>query len=79
MKIALATLVLLTIPRLAMACPVCFGGPDSAQTKAAQAGILALLGGDGRHALVDRWVLFHLSAPADQDVRRVERRELLDV
>ena len=26
-----------------MACPVCFGDPDSPQTKAAQAGILALL------------------------------------
>jgi predicted transporter len=43
MKIALATLVLLTVPRLALACPVCFGGPDSPQTQAAQMGILALL------------------------------------
>jgi hypothetical protein len=43
MKIALATIVLLAIPRLALACPVCFGGPDSPQTQAAQTGILALL------------------------------------
>ena len=44
MKTALATLVLLALPRLAMACPVCFGSADSPQTKAAQTGILALLG-----------------------------------
>ena len=44
MKTALATLVLLAMPRLAMACPVCFGSADSPQTKAAQTGILALLG-----------------------------------
>ena len=43
MKIALTTLILLAMPRLALACPVCFGGPDSPQTKAAQTGILALL------------------------------------
>ena len=43
MRIALATIVLLAIPKLAMACPVCFGSADSEQTKAAQAGILALL------------------------------------
>ena len=43
MKTALATFVLLAFPRLALACPVCFGSADSAQTKAAQAGILALL------------------------------------
>jgi hypothetical protein len=43
MRIALTTILLLTIPKLAMACPVCFGGPDSEQTKAAQTGILALL------------------------------------
>lgn len=43
MKTALATIVLLAVPRLAAACPVCFGSPDSAQTKGAQAGILALL------------------------------------
>jgi hypothetical protein len=43
MKIALATMVMLAIPGLALACPVCFGSADSPQTKAAQAGILALL------------------------------------
>lgn len=43
MKIVLATIVLLAVPRLALACPVCFGNPGSAQTKGAQAGIFALL------------------------------------
>jgi predicted transporter len=43
MKIGLATFALLAVPRLALACPVCFGGPDSPQTRAAQMGILALL------------------------------------
>jgi hypothetical protein len=43
MKTALVTFVLLAIPRLALACPVCFGSADSPQTKAAQTGILALL------------------------------------
>ena len=43
MKIGLATFALLAAPRLALACPVCFGGPDSPQTQAAQMGILALL------------------------------------
>ena len=44
MKTALTTLVLLAVPRLALACPVCFGSADSPQTRAAQTGILALLG-----------------------------------
>ena len=43
MKIVVTTVVLLAIPTLALACPVCFGGPDSPQTQAAQTGILALL------------------------------------
>jgi hypothetical protein len=43
MKIALPTAVMLAIPGLALACPVCFGGADSVQTRAAQTGILALL------------------------------------
>ena len=43
MKTALVTIALLAVPRLALACPVCFGNANSAQTKAAQAGILALL------------------------------------
>ncbi len=37
------TLALLAIPALAMACPVCFGNANSAQTRGAQAGIAALL------------------------------------
>ena len=40
---ALATIMLLATPRLAVACPVCFGNADSAQTRGAQAGIIALL------------------------------------
>jgi predicted transporter len=43
MKTALGTLAMLTIPALALACPVCFGSADSPQTKAAQGGIVALL------------------------------------
>ena len=43
MRIALTTVMLLAMPKMAMACPVCFGGADSEQTKAAQTGILALL------------------------------------
>ena len=41
--IAVTTLALLAIARPALACPVCFGDPNSAQMKGAQAGILALL------------------------------------
>lgn len=41
--IALTTVVLLAAATPAFACPVCFGNPNSAQTKGAQAGILALL------------------------------------
>jgi hypothetical protein len=43
MKTVITTIALVAIPRLALACPVCFGGPDSPQTQAAQTGILALL------------------------------------
>ena len=43
MRTVITTIALLAIPRLALACPVCFGGPDSPQTQAAQTGILALL------------------------------------
>jgi hypothetical protein len=39
----LMTLVVLMVPKLAMACPVCFGNPGSMQTKGVQAGVLALL------------------------------------
>jgi hypothetical protein len=41
--IALTTVALLTAGSPALACPVCFGNPNSAQTRGAQAGILALL------------------------------------
>jgi hypothetical protein len=40
---ALTTVGLLALPKLALACPVCFGNVNSAQTKGAQAGIAALL------------------------------------
>jgi hypothetical protein len=40
---AVATVALLAVPKLALACPVCFGNPNSAQTRGAQAGIAALL------------------------------------
>ena len=39
----LATVALVAVPKLALACPVCFGNPNSAQTRGAQAGIAALL------------------------------------
>jgi hypothetical protein len=41
--ISAATIALLALSSPALACPVCFGNPNSAQTKGAQAGILALL------------------------------------
>jgi hypothetical protein len=37
------TVALLASASPALACPVCFGNPNSAQTKGMQAGILALL------------------------------------
>ena len=40
---AATTLALLAPAQPALACPVCFGDPNSAQTRGAQAGILALL------------------------------------
>lgn len=43
MKTALASAALVIVPRVALACPVCFGNADSMQTKGAQAGIAALL------------------------------------
>jgi hypothetical protein len=36
-------MALLAAANPALACPVCFGNPNSSQTKGAQAGILALL------------------------------------
>jgi hypothetical protein len=41
--VTLNTVALVALPSLALACPVCFGNPNSAQTRGAQAGILALL------------------------------------
>jgi hypothetical protein len=41
--VTLVTAGLLAVPKIALACPVCFGNANSAQTKGAQAGILALL------------------------------------
>ena len=41
--VTLQTLALVAVPALAMACPVCFGNPDSMQTRGAQAGVLTLL------------------------------------
>ena len=43
MGIALTTMALLALANPALACPVCFGNPNSAQTRGAQAGILMLL------------------------------------
>jgi hypothetical protein len=42
-RVVLNTVALLAIPRLVLACPVCFGNADSAQTRGTQAGIIALL------------------------------------
>ena len=41
--IVVTTIALLALASPALACPVCFGAPDSAQTRGVQAGILALL------------------------------------
>jgi hypothetical protein len=42
-RTALAAVVLLGLANPVLACPVCFGNPNSPQMKGAQAGILALL------------------------------------
>ncbi|HTK29830.1 MAG TPA: hypothetical protein VL309_09780 [Vicinamibacterales bacterium] len=44
MRIFLTALVLLGIPRLALACPVCFGQNDSPMAKATNMGIFFMLG-----------------------------------
>ncbi len=41
--ILLQALALLVAPAVALGCPVCFGDPNSLQTKGTQAGILMLL------------------------------------
>jgi hypothetical protein len=42
-RIALTAVILLGLSNPVLACPVCFGNPNSPQMKGAQAGILALL------------------------------------
>ncbi|HVT43510.1 MAG TPA: hypothetical protein VMT00_03890 [Thermoanaerobaculia bacterium] len=42
--LAFAGIILLVIPEIALACPVCYGEPDSAMTKGMNNGILVLLG-----------------------------------
>ena len=44
MRRLLFTLALLAVPRVALACPVCFGQTDSPLANATNMGILALLG-----------------------------------
>jgi hypothetical protein len=41
---AIFTAILLAAPRVALACPVCFGASDSPLAKATNAGIIAMLG-----------------------------------
>jgi len=78
MKTALATIVLLAIPRIALACPVCFGNADSAQTKAAQAGILALLAVTVVMLLSIAGFFFIYLRRRIKMFEQIEQRELLD-
>jgi hypothetical protein len=43
MRILLLTLVLLGAPRVALACPVCFGQNDTAMGNAIKAGVILML------------------------------------
>ena len=43
MKKTLFTLIALAAPRVALACPVCFGNSDAPMAKATNLGILAML------------------------------------
>jgi hypothetical protein len=43
LQIGVTALLFLAMASPALACPVCFGNPNSAMTKGTQAGILALL------------------------------------
>ena len=43
LTLAVMTMFLLAVARPALACPVCFGAPDSPQVKGMQMGILVLL------------------------------------
>jgi hypothetical protein len=44
LRAALAAAVLLALPQLATACPVCFGDPNSAMGKGASNGVLFMIG-----------------------------------
>ncbi len=44
MRIVFMTSVIVAAPRLALACPVCFGQSDSPMASAANTGILVMLG-----------------------------------
>lgn len=78
MKTALATFALLAVPRLALACPVCFGNADSAQTKGAQAGILALLAVTVVMLSSIAGFFFIYLRRRIRMFEEIERRELLD-
>jgi hypothetical protein len=41
--LALLTFALLAVPRMALACPVCFGNSDAPMAKATNAGIIMML------------------------------------
>ncbi|HWS70722.1 MAG TPA: hypothetical protein VN605_01350 [Thermoanaerobaculia bacterium] len=43
-RVAVAAAVLLALPQLAAACPVCFGDPNSAMGKGASNGVLFMIG-----------------------------------
>ena len=43
MRSALATLALVLAPRVALACPVCFGNSDAPMAKATNSGIIFML------------------------------------
>ena len=44
MRTALFTIAMLAAPRIALACPVCFGNSDAPMAKATNAGIIFMLG-----------------------------------
>ena len=78
MKTVVVTIALLAIPRLALACPVCFGNADSAQTKGAQAGILALLAVTVLMLASIAGFFFIYLRRRIMMFEEIERRELLD-
>ena len=44
LRIALAAVLLIALPQLASACPVCFGDPNSAMGKGTSNGVLFMIG-----------------------------------